>query len=159
MCDFLDVELFEKGGCLRCGGLAVFTHIYKYNGGQLLFVHACDTCLPVFTEVQCISCCKLVKQAMWRYSSYNDPAIPGRLLRMSFCSIACIKDGAVKLKVVLRDQARSMGLTQGGDRTNGVCNKCLKVARMKKCARCTSVYYCSRRCQTEDWVDHKKECM
>ena len=151
MCDFRDVELFEKGGCLKCGGPAAFTHIYKYGGGKLLFVHACNTCIPTFTEVECISCCKLVKRAMWRYSSYNDPAIPGRLLRMGFCSIACIKNGAAKLKIGLQEQ--------GGDRADGVCNSCLKVARMKKCARCRTVYYCSASCQRKDWETHREECV
>ncbi len=47
-------------------------------------------------------------------------------------------------------------------------NKCLKCGKMKKdlvppsklrtCASCESVKYCSTKCQREDWKEHKPKC-
>ena len=45
------------------------------------------------------------------------------------------------------------------------CDYCGKVQadlqddqKMKKCAKCTTECYCSKKCQAEDWKVHKKSC-
>ncbi len=39
------------------------------------------------------------------------------------------------------------------------CNGCGKTnIKLSKCARCLSVFYCSKQCQHMDYVTHKKEC-
>ena len=39
------------------------------------------------------------------------------------------------------------------------CNRCGKTnAKLAKCGRCMSVFYCSKVCQTADHATHKKEC-
>jgi hypothetical protein len=30
--------------------------------------------------------------------------------------------------------------------------------RLRKCARCRAVRYCSEACQKEDWTSHKQQC-
>ncbi|KAK7178332.1 hypothetical protein PSPO01_15620 [Paraphaeosphaeria sporulosa] len=43
--------------------------------------------------------------------------------------------------------------------TSSHCSTCQKVAPdLKRCAKCRSVYYCSRDCQKSDWKLHKKIC-
>lgn len=39
-----------------------------------------------------------------------------------------------------------------------VCCRCFSVAYCKRCARCGFAYYCSERCQREDWAAHKRYC-
>lgn len=41
---------------------------------------------------------------------------------------------------------------------NARCNLCGTVKDLKRCARCTQVFYCSKEHQTEDWKQHKKVC-
>ncbi|KAG0273507.1 hypothetical protein BGZ95_010683, partial [Linnemannia exigua] len=43
------------------------------------------------------------------------------------------------------------------------CAKCSKTTgengnALKRCAKCRTILYCSRACQTADWKDHKKSC-
>jgi len=41
------------------------------------------------------------------------------------------------------------------------CNSChvkLEAEQTRKCARCRVMIYCSRECQTSDWLEHKKLC-
>ena len=40
---------------------------------------------------------------------------------------------------------------------NNQCNKILTTART--CHACKSVYYCSRKCQKQQWSKHKKQCI
>lgn len=39
------------------------------------------------------------------------------------------------------------------------CNTCGKSENLKECGNCHNVYYCSRDCQFEDWLNHKKICL
>ncbi|XP_037881633.1 zinc finger MYND domain-containing protein 10 homolog [Glossina fuscipes] len=49
-----------------------------------------------------------------------------------------------------------------GDKSDGVknhkCGNCLADAE-KKCSQCKSIYYCSRKCQLDDWPNHKRNCV
>jgi hypothetical protein len=38
------------------------------------------------------------------------------------------------------------------------CGKCGREGELKKCARCLSVAYCGRECQTAHWPTHKVHC-
>lgn len=38
------------------------------------------------------------------------------------------------------------------------CNLCGNVENLKRCSKCTQVYYCSKEHQIEDWKRHKKSC-
>ncbi|KAM7358882.1 zinc finger MYND-type containing 10 [Cochliomyia hominivorax] len=38
------------------------------------------------------------------------------------------------------------------------CENCFAEAE-KKCSNCKVVYYCSRKCQLDDWTEHKKKCI
>ncbi len=41
------------------------------------------------------------------------------------------------------------------------CNKCNATRsekKLSKCSRCGKVYYCSKKCQKDDWDEHKKKC-
>jgi len=46
-------------------------------------------------------------------------------------------------------------------KNDDVCKRCGKTSTVKTgggiCAKCKSVFYCSRDCQQEDWKRHKKE--
>jgi len=37
------------------------------------------------------------------------------------------------------------------------CEKCQKEAELK-CSKCRTAYYCDKKCQKEDWPEHKKNC-
>ncbi|GFH61356.1 hypothetical protein CTEN210_17832 [Chaetoceros tenuissimus] len=44
-----------------------------------------------------------------------------------------------------------------------VCTKCLKSdadigSKLSVCSKCNAAYYCSRKCQVEDWPTHKSKC-
>ena len=39
------------------------------------------------------------------------------------------------------------------------CANCNKTKKLKKCARCTIVYYCSTECQKSHWKTHKPNCL
>ena len=40
------------------------------------------------------------------------------------------------------------------------CHKCNKPAeKMSKCSKCKKVRYCSKKCQQDDWKEHKKNCI
>lgn len=41
--------------------------------------------------------------------------------------------------------------------TPHVCKKCGNRASLR-CAKCKQTYYCSRECQTDNWLDHKAAC-
>ena len=42
------------------------------------------------------------------------------------------------------------------------CGKCCKIMRIRKeqkrCGRCRIAWYCSKKCQADDWLRHKKMC-
>ena len=40
-----------------------------------------------------------------------------------------------------------------------VCQMCYKQAKLFLCSACKRARYCSRRCQTENWDDHKETCL
>lgn len=50
-------------------------------------------------------------------------------------------------------------LTSRGAFLLRTCAKCKCVGFYKKCARCAHVHYCGRKCQTEDWPEHKRMCV
>ncbi|XP_041369193.1 histone-lysine N-methyltransferase SMYD3-like [Gigantopelta aegis] len=40
------------------------------------------------------------------------------------------------------------------------CDSCFKNSdKLKRCTACSVVYYCSVKCQREDWIVHKEECL
>jgi hypothetical protein len=41
---------------------------------------------------------------------------------------------------------------------NKVCTSCEKIGVMKTCSRCKNIQYCSKECQKNDWVNHRKIC-
>ncbi|XP_067647579.1 zinc finger MYND domain-containing protein 10 homolog isoform X2 [Eurosta solidaginis] len=47
---------------------------------------------------------------------------------------------------------------EDGNNTIQKCGQCTADA-VKKCANCKFTYYCSRKCQVEDWTKHKVNCM
>jgi len=44
-------------------------------------------------------------------------------------------------------------------RTKHVCNVCDKTPVKSKCSECLRTYYCSRKCQVQDWKIHKQDCV
>ena len=38
------------------------------------------------------------------------------------------------------------------------CSNCTKLDSNYKCSKCKKVFYCSKKCQKEDWKSHKKIC-
>ena len=38
------------------------------------------------------------------------------------------------------------------------CSNCGETENLKECGKCHNVYYCSKNCQREDWLNHKKKC-
>jgi len=45
------------------------------------------------------------------------------------------------------------------DSTKEICSSCGKEeVGMRCCGRCKSLYYCSKECQKEDWISHKRLC-
>ena len=39
------------------------------------------------------------------------------------------------------------------------CNATRSEKKLSKCSRCGKVYYCSKKCQKDDWDEHKKNCV
>uniref|UniRef100_A0A1A9WSR9 MYND-type domain-containing protein n=1 Tax=Glossina brevipalpis TaxID=37001 RepID=A0A1A9WSR9_9MUSC len=52
----------------------------------------------------------------------------------------------------------SGGVTKTDEVDKYICGNCLVKAK-KKCSHCKSIYYCSRKCQLNDWPKHKKNCV
>jgi len=38
------------------------------------------------------------------------------------------------------------------------CQICKKSENLKECGNCHNVYYCSKDCQSEDWLNHRRNC-
>jgi hypothetical protein len=38
------------------------------------------------------------------------------------------------------------------------CRVCLSFDNLKECGNCHNVYYCSKKCQAEDWLEHQRNC-
>ena len=61
-----------------------------------------------------------------------------------------------KVKEYHRKKPRRDGISK---KMNRICERCfVRSQDMKKCAGCTTAYYCSVVCQKQDWKKHKKMC-
>jgi len=58
----------------------------------------------------------------------------------------------------VRLEAHKRALRMGGHVICEYCGQLLLSHKVKKCARCKGVYYCSPDCQKNDWIDHKTTC-
>lgn len=45
------------------------------------------------------------------------------------------------------------------ERERLVCYTCKEPKKLLRCARCCSIFYCSRECSKKDWKRHKNECV
>ena len=133
--------------CFNCHQRAVLSTFYKHKN-EPMFVSSCDTCKPYFTDIQCFMCLKQIIVPVWCNTLYDD-ASGGT--RFSTCSLACTKLMAKKLR-------REFG--QQGEKVEVLCNTChVSKPSMQRCARCNTIYYCSKECQRQDWKEHKQECV
>ncbi|KXT07876.1 hypothetical protein AC579_5155 [Pseudocercospora musae] len=55
--------------------------------------------------------------------------------------------------------ASTVGDSTNAEKLQQMCVGCSKTGEsLKRCAKCRSVHYCNRECQTSHWKIHKKEC-
>ncbi|KAJ3256430.1 hypothetical protein HDU77_003150 [Chytriomyces hyalinus] len=81
----------------------------------------------------------------WKYTAVAVDATKGRHL----VSKAFIKAGQI-----LGVEAASFAVPS----TETRCARCLAHSKASRCSRCKHVFYCSQKCQKNDWNDHKLEC-
>lgn len=145
----------HKGDCDRCYELLVTviknegrTVIYFGIRGKVISrevsLHDCFCVLP--PEAACSMCFKICpkSEVIVQVNCY----IRFKLVIVGhYCSAKC---GAKHVK--------KMGDTP----TIGMKHRCMACftykRKMKKCQKCRLVYYCSVKCQKENWLDHNKIC-
>ena len=107
---------------------------------------------PVMTDIVNISQDDLQKSYMCSNSI--------KYLKDRFCSIQLLEQGP-SLEERL-DMLNERVYQKFSTRKNGTlrfCNGCYATGQMLRCSRCIKVYYCSERCQKNDWKEHKRTCV
>ncbi len=81
---------------------------------------------------------------------------------MSFGDVCYINSTQKDYKSTLEIPQTEMHLFRQvcGESREPICHSCgQQSVNLKKCARCRSVSYCNRECQTKDWKSHKSVCL
>jgi len=100
----------------------------------LQIIHKTDftqACAGMFTEVRIVSGCLVLK-----YHVDNEVKVNKQIMEW-----------------------KDTGSTNERGIIGRICHTCKKSSKqMKKCSDCKVAYYCSEKCQKEDWKSHKTEC-